>query len=127
MDVWLMPQAKVLMLEANRFWFYSLIFSMIGGCVQLSRGSSGMEVVAMKVRGKKIRNEEAKEADKLQAAVIETRRRVKVKLVTDALDIFVPGHITGWIPTTATTVGLATAISTLLSTKDIWDGLQRES
>jgi len=51
-------------------------------------------------------------------------RGVKRRLVSDGFDLFVPGFVTGWIPTPPTFVGFATIISTVLSSKDIWDRLQ---
>jgi hypothetical protein len=46
---------------------------------------------------------------------------VKRKLVSDCFDLFIPGHVTGYLPTSTATVGVASAVSTVLSSKDIWD------
>jgi hypothetical protein len=51
-------------------------------------------------------------------------RGVKRRLVSDGFDLFVPGSVTGWIPTPPAFVGFATIISTVLSSKDIWDRVQ---
>lgn len=51
-------------------------------------------------------------------------RDVMRGLVSDSFDLFVPGSVTGWIPTPPAFVGVATIISTALSSKDIWDRLQ---
>ena len=51
-------------------------------------------------------------------------RGVKRRLISDAFDLFVPGSVTGWIQTPPAFVGFATIISTVLSSKDIWDRLQ---
>jgi hypothetical protein len=44
--------------------------------------------------------------------------------VSDGFDLFVPGSVTGWLPTPPAFVAFATIISTVLSSKDIWDRLQ---
>ena len=49
---------------------------------------------------------------------------VKRRLVSDGFDLFVPGSVTGWLPTPPAFVAFATIISTVLSSKDIWDRLQ---
>jgi len=51
-------------------------------------------------------------------------RGVKRRLVSDGFDLFVPGSVTGWISTPPAFVGFATIISTVLSSKDIWDRVQ---
>ena len=59
------------------------------------------------------REKTKKDRSKLQEGV---RRR----LVSDCFDLFIPGHVTGWISTNMATVGFATVVSTVLSSKDIW-------
>jgi hypothetical protein len=122
------------MLEGNRFWFYSLVLSIIWGCVQISRLPSGDEGTSEKERGEKTRGpnsksnaERDKEVEKLQIATAENQRRLRRRLVADVFDLFIPGHVTGWLPTNLAIVGFATTVSTLLSSKDIWDRLQEES
>jgi hypothetical protein len=48
-------------------------------------------------------------------------------IVTDASDLFLPGAVTGWLATGPVTVGVATVVSTVLSSKDIWDKYGRKN
>ena len=40
MGVWPTPWAEACLLEGNRFWFYSLVFSIVWTCLQLYRSLS---------------------------------------------------------------------------------------
>lgn len=46
------------------------------------------------------------------------------KLVTDMADIFIPGTITGWLPTSFAGVGWVGVVSTVLSGSDVWIKIQ---
>lgn len=103
MGVWTTPLAQQVMVEGNRFWFYSLVFSVVLGVMEWYEqgGAKGGE------KGKK------------KARV--DRRPVVRRLLTDGFDLFIPGSITGWIRTSPAVVGYATVVSTLLASKEIWD------
>jgi hypothetical protein len=112
------------MLEGHRFWFYSLVFSILLGLVQLFWIQGGNE------RPKKI-SEKAHSRIIFKAATgaggekagrsagSQSQEGVKRRLVSDCFDLLIPGHVTGWISTSTVTVGFASVISTLLSSKDI--------
>lgn len=132
MGVWPTPWAQVCMLEANRFWFYSLVISISWGSVKMFRqqpGESGRteKQQSEKERPRTLIAKEARKGQKHGGAGIEERRQIQRRLVTDVFDLFVPGHVTGWIPTSLATVGFSSVISTVLSLKDIWDRLREES
>jgi len=112
MGVWTMPWAQQCMVEANRFWFYSLLFSIVLCVMQLLEGS---RVPAEKESGgNKLKKDEKKS--------LRVRRRIIVsRLLTDGFDLFIPGSITGWIHTSPAFVGFAGMLSTLLASKEIWD------
>ena len=118
--VWTSPWAAGIMLEANKFWIYSLVFSILGGFVQLfgsPEAGGGSEKSGEK--------REAVNARKsLKGARSKPEEGVKRRLVSDCSDLLIPGHVTGWISTSNATVGFATVISTVLSSKDIWDRLK---
>lgn len=59
-----------------------------------------------------------------RSVVSEERQRVKRGIVSDCFDLFIPGSVVGWISASSATVGYVTVISTVLSSKDIWDRLQ---
>lgn len=103
------------MLEANRFWFYSLVFSIVGLCFQLFRkGKPGKKVVKDLKEGET----EARKAA-LRADAVNTRR-TRVQLTADCVDLLVPGHVTGWIPTSTVISGIAGVVSTSIALKQIW-------
>jgi len=127
------------MLEANRFWFYSLVFSIFGGWVELRSGGGGKKEAGKKavrvgekvnggaspiVKGVNRKGEETR-GDRAAAAAAE-KHRTRRRLVADCFDLLIPGHVTGWISTGPSVVGCASVISTLLSSKDIWDRLEVE-
>ena len=102
MGVWPSPWADACMLEANKFWFYSLSLSIIWGILEI-------------VWPKKT---------KTLAEGAQNQRVSKRRLLTDFFDLFIPGHVTRWIRTGPVFVGFASVVSTTLSSKDIWDRLQ---
>jgi hypothetical protein len=64
-----------------------------------------------------------------RAWVKEVRSQVSVlarRVLSDALDTFIPGSIVGWIPAGSGTVGLAMFVTTVLTSKDIWNRCGRE-
>jgi hypothetical protein len=117
MGVWPMESARSWMVMGNSLWFFALICSIIWGALLLFRVGE----VDENRRGEKNSKKRAKNAQEDR----ENRLRgVKRRLVSDGFDLFVPGSVTGWIPTPPDFVGFATIISTVLSSKEIWDRLQ---
>ena len=132
MGVWITPWAEVCMLEANRFWFYSLVCSLIAGGMMHFFGDKDerrVKVVATKnrARGKSKESDVSKKdrgEGKSRVGQKDNRHDIKRRFVADGFDLLVPGSVTGWIPTSPAVVGFASAISTILSSRDIWDRLQ---
>ncbi|KAI0517974.1 peroxisomal biogenesis factor 11-domain-containing protein [Xylaria bambusicola] len=48
------------------------------------------------------------------------------RVVSDALDITLPGSVVGWVPASTGTVGLAMFVTTILTSMDIWERCGRE-
>lgn len=127
MGVWPTDWAKQCLIEANKFWFYALIFSLLWGYVQIS---SLNDIVTNLASFEKVKKEIESSSDGALAArrKAETEKRqrragITRRLVVDGLDLFIPGHVVGWIVTSAAMTGVAGAVSTTLSMKDIWDKL----
>jgi hypothetical protein len=116
MGVWASSWAEACLVEGNRFWFYSLVCSILLGWCQLYAGRGQFEGGSSeKSKGKK---------QGVQAQVQKaTSSGIKRRIVADSFDLFIPGFVTGWIVTTHSFVGFAGAVSTVLSSKDIWDRL----
>lgn len=104
------------MLEANRFWFYSLLFSIAGLCLQLFRDGRKPEITV----GKELKAGETEaRAAALKASAVNIQR-TRVQLIADCVDLLVPGHVTGWIPTSTLISGIASVVSTSISLNQIW-------
>lgn len=123
------------MLEANKFWFYSLVCSLLEGCMKLFFGDAGIERKVRLAATPNLKKEKrAKLADSTEDSAMDegspresskdNRHNTKRRMVADGFDLLIPGSITGWVPTSPTIVGFAGAISTILSSRDIWDRLQ---
>jgi hypothetical protein len=110
------------MLEANRFWFYSLGFSIVFGLMQLL--SWGNEDRPVDGAGKRESSASEKASGFGKKGPVIGSRLVARRLLTDVCDLFIPGHITGWIYTSPAFVGFASMVSTLLASKEIWDRLR---
>lgn len=129
MNVWPTDWAKSCFIEANKLWFYSLMCSIMGSCLQLwytasvkqSAGKADKSGEKLSNEGRvKTRSRRAKESEK--GGINKTHLvRLLRSIVIDASDLFLPGAVTGWLVTGPLTVGVATIISTTLSSKDIWD------
>lgn len=94
------------MLEGNRFWFYSLVCSLLKGLMEIY----GQKKEIVKINEKKV-------------TVKTGKKGLKRRLISDSFDLLIPGSVTGWIYTPMGIVGCAGVVSTVLSSKDIWDGL----
>ncbi|KAE8451597.1 hypothetical protein EG329_003670 [Mollisiaceae sp. DMI_Dod_QoI] len=122
MGVWQAEWAKQCLIEANKFWFYALVFSLIWGLVQLSALTSFHSYQKENAESSSdeamVAQRRAEHEQKQQKADI--RRR----LVVDGFDLLIPGHVTGWISTSAAMTGIAGSISTVFSIKDVWNKLR---
>lgn len=124
MGIWTTNWAPVVFAESMKFWFYSLTFSVMSGLSQLAElhmvvdkgQDKPREAVekSMQLSGKQLADIESKEKRSKQ-------RRLIRKVVTDLCDLTIPGATTGWIITSSGTVGIASAISTVLASSDIWE------
>jgi hypothetical protein len=87
------------LIEGNKFWFCALLFSLALSVTQLlstftSAPSSGKKS--------------------------STNALVR-KIATDAADLLVPGAVTGWLRTGPVSVGVATVVSTVLASGEVWE------
>ena len=113
MEIWSTTWALTLLLEANKFWFYSLLFSLASCLLQLYRVRSPSTPLRATARSKA----------KSNVLPWPLARQI----LTDACDLLIPGSTTGWARTSPAIVGLATVISTLLASEEIWYRVQRSA
>ncbi len=125
MGIWPAEWAKMLLIEGNKFWFYSLLFSIALGILQLiSLSSSSSSPLPTETTSP---NEKG-EKEEMMAYEVEKKRKKKTdklkrKLLADCLDLLVPGFVVGWIPISSAVAGLATVGSSWICLGDIWDGM----
>ncbi|EGD90568.1 hypothetical protein H112_02035 [Trichophyton rubrum D6] len=119
------------LLESNKFWLYALVFSLLSTLWQLTqlrqtpKTSSAIQ--------KKEKDPNAKNnADGLEKAPSVEKQTVSstefiiiyqdlIKdLIITVCDICIPGHVLGWIPVSASAMGSAAVLSTLLVGRDRW-------
>lgn len=115
--MWPSSWAEACLVEGNKFWFYSLVCSILLGVLQLNSGSGEVEGKSSdKTKGKR------------QGVQVQKKEMngVRRRMVADCFDLFLPGFVTGWLVTTHAFVGFAGAVSTILTSKDIWDRLQNQ-
>jgi len=107
MEIWSTTWAPTLLLEGNKFWFYSLLFSLASSFLRVYQGTPRIK---------------SKSPAKSSSPLTHPLGK---KILTDACDLVVPGSITGWARTSPAIVGLATVISTLLASEEIWVRVQQ--
>jgi hypothetical protein len=116
MGVWPSPWAEACLIEGNKFWFYSLVCSILLGALQLNSARGEVEEQSS------VRSKGKKNGVKVQKKDLDGVRR---RMIADCFDLFLPGFVTGWLMTTHAFVGFAGAVSTILTLKDIWDKLRK--
>ncbi len=150
MGFWKVEWAGWVMMEANRFWFYSLICAVVLTLHSLvtipspamptsTISKSYMKKLVLKkaeigamepelLPGQESAQEKTAFGKRAEAG-LEKRRREEyqakcTQLVKDLImhtaDLFIPGEAVGWIKVEAWVVGSAMAISTLLASEEIW-------
>ncbi|KAI0429038.1 hypothetical protein F5Y09DRAFT_311299 [Xylaria sp. FL1042] len=133
--------------EGQRFWLFSLACGVLAGLVRMADvvvpyvSASESESVGdgEKKEQEGVDGEDEKtgakgEAEKAtQVDLLAQRREVRSKVsslgrrvVSDALDITLPGSVVGWVPVSTGTVGLAMFVTTILTSMDIWERCGRE-
>lgn len=110
--------AAEVFLEANKFWFYSIVLSGLLGVVQLWN----LKIMPRVSEEKKNGNVEKAEQEMKEGKI--KRSKITRRLVIDACDIFIPGFVTGWITVSSANVGMASVVSTVLASMDIWERVQ---
>jgi hypothetical protein len=125
MGIWSTEWANGLFLEAMKFWFYSITFSIMLSLLRLYRilldsGSSSKKPAEDSERTSNVVDAEAKRASATQWNVVKT-------LAIDCCDIFVPGFTTGWLRVSSGNVGTLSMISSVLASTEIWRRVQRHS
>ncbi|KAH7419106.1 peroxisomal biogenesis factor 11 [Cadophora sp. MPI-SDFR-AT-0126] len=129
MGYWPTPLASTCLFEGNKFWFYSLVCSILWGLLQYVDIRSEGSEVASKKAGENPGAETSSDLERKGRQAFDLNQKakmdsIKTKLVIDVFDLLSPGFVTGWIKTSASVVGFSSVVSTVLSLKEIWDRLK---
>ncbi|KAK3381480.1 peroxisomal biogenesis factor 11 [Podospora didyma] len=134
--IWGQEGARVLMVEANRFWFVSLLCAAAAAVVRLKtmvreEEEGGGRKIGMGqdekrgVDGGGMEETKKKENGKDSKRKTDTFRIVR-RLVADVLDLAIPGSVVGWVPLSPGNVGLAMLGSTMLTGAEVWERCGKE-
>ncbi|KAI0436469.1 peroxisomal biogenesis factor 11-domain-containing protein [Xylaria telfairii] len=122
---------RAVAVEGQRFWLFSLVCGVLAGLVRISDAMAlASEPVAAKGGDEKKAGEGEKKAKTTPPKQVE-QARAKIpalarRVVSDALDITLPGSVVGWVPAGSGTVGSAMLVTTVLTSMDIWERCGRE-
>ncbi|RAK90263.1 subunits of heterodimeric actin filament capping protein Capz [Aspergillus costaricaensis CBS 115574] len=105
------PYNKAILIEANKFWFYALGFSILGAAYDITFSSASS---ASKTKDEK---------EKKEAPSINRFSLLKRMLCVDACDLLIPGTFLGWIEMGQLGVGVGMVVSTLVSGWDMWNAV----
>ncbi|KAK0709631.1 peroxisomal biogenesis factor 11-domain-containing protein [Lasiosphaeria miniovina] len=130
---WGTERAAMLRVEANRFWFFSLLCGIIVGGLRLVGLYRAQNRVSDSKSEKKGIDE--KGSDSAVATELENRkkkekkdeaRKILRRLTADVLDISVPGSVVGWSPLSPGPIGVLMLGSTALTGLEVWDRCGKE-
>lgn len=118
--------APKVILEANRFWFYSICLGHVVGVVKLWELGIGPPSI-IGVDGDEKKDEKKSKAQEERRVWKVKGGEVVKKLLIDGCDILIPGSVTGWLVVSSANVGMASVVSTVLASVDIWERVQNAS
>ncbi|KAL6232173.1 hypothetical protein BDW75DRAFT_25244 [Aspergillus navahoensis] len=102
-----------LMTEANKFWFYALVLSIIRCTWELFLPSAP----ATPSKASSSSNEKSKAAAQQSSA---SKWPLVKQIIIDGCDLTLPGSFLGWTPVTPLQFGLGMVVSTVLAGHDVW-------
>lgn len=123
MGVYSHPWASTCLLEGNRFWFYSLVFSIVWSLSLLIIGDSTLSQPPTQDEKLKVIKGKSLEAQRKEKRK-EEKKVVLRRLVADCADLFIPGAMVGWIPVGPAVSGGAGLVSTWITGVDVWERLR---
>lgn len=131
MGVYPTAWAGPVFVEAMRFWFYSLVCSILLLAIELwtlsttpTKSTDTNSEKENEVDGQKDTKTNGEQKTRLESG--RTKRVLIKKLVADIADLFIPGTITGWLSTSTAGVGWAGLLSTVLSGAEVWQKVQNQ-
>jgi hypothetical protein len=122
--IWGDEHVKAVNFEAQRSWFFALAAGAAACVLRINRlraeRQSAMRVEADS-KNKDEKQTNPKDRQAVSVAALDSQLRAQQrKVVTNCVDLILPGSTIGWIPASAGLVSLATLVTTLLSGYDVW-------
>lgn len=103
MKIHVVPWYAPVLVEANKFWFYAILASIVRTVVQRTGLFSG--------------GFKSSKSGKKQTSQNPPSLR---RLVIDALDLTLPASFIGWVALDDVTIGCFMTVSTILVWRDVW-------
>lgn len=124
--------------EAQRFWFFTLACGIASSLVKIFKllmyPSEPVSVdESVKREAAAADKKKREKAEKTTAAQLNTKREARQQIyglskniVSNAIDIILPGAIVGWIDVSPGHIGVAMFVTTIITSMDVWDRCGRE-
>lgn len=123
-------------MEANRSWFFGLVFSillslydlLLDESLPIMPGASTDGPVDEKMNGHaKEKSAGSTTPEKKTQIPRPDLTKIFSQLVIDSCDLFIPGAAVGWIPIGPLFIGTASTISTTVAAAQIWSRVQQKA
>ncbi|KAA8642448.1 uncharacterized protein ATNIH1004_011392 [Aspergillus tanneri] len=121
MNVWLVPWYTTVLIEANKFWFYSICISITRSLLESLLGFA-IRPRTPKGRGQQKKKKEDKSTSSAPGSSTTT---LLERIVIDSCDLALPGSFLGWTALGDLEVGMAMIVSTVVASRDIWSKSQQ--
>lgn len=121
--------------EANKSWFYALLFSILVSLyelliLQIPKPIKSEKQASAEGNGSTSKGE-VKEKSTAPSSVSSLsdreRNRIWAQLAIDCNDLIIPGSAVGWISAGPIFVGTCSTISTVLAGRQIWNRVQERA
>ncbi|OJK02221.1 hypothetical protein ASPACDRAFT_114930 [Aspergillus aculeatus ATCC 16872] len=125
-EIYPVPWAKTVTVEAFKFWYYALALSLFGAVWEwYSGGGAGSVGKGVKKVGGKRGGAGAAGKAKGRAGAGAAASRVDTstllkRVVVDGCDLLIPGTYLGWMGVGPLGVGVGMVVSTVVSLREIW-------
>jgi len=147
LGVWTTSWARVVFIESSKFWFYSLVFSLLGtgwqmlwicGRTEEMKPNASAESTKLGEKepeapspGAKRSSQDARDEPESgpedEALAVERYHTLVKNLIIQGCDILIPGSLVGWIDASPLVVSTATVASTILVGIDRWTTVRKQN
>ncbi len=122
MNIWQVSWYTPLLVEANKFWFYSICASISRNIYSLYRGRPTVTETQPLPDSARAKSQGESSAVSNLATVVPFLRRT----IVNACDLALPASFVGWVILDDLHIGIAMTASTVLVWHDVWMSTQIE-